>query len=147
MTKTMTKTMKMVRKQLKGVNRQVKRIGRKIDHKIDFKIDRKRPAGPGLFTGLLLLGVSCAAGLLLLGKRGEQNRETLKQLFRIEQSEQGNLLREKVQHQFHDFIGQMGSLRERFASFGRHEMSGNGVKAQQEEGVVSGRHIQTMGDV
>ena len=139
-------TMKMIRKQVRGVNRevtrQVKGVNRQVTRQVKrfgHRIEPQRSHGPGLFTGLLLLGMTCVAGALMLGKAGVRNRETIRELFRSDKGQLGNQqLLSKLQNQFSGILEHVGIHRE------------NGKQMQTEnEPVGAGRHghIQTMGDV
>ncbi|PKL79503.1 MAG: hypothetical protein CVV27_01680 [Candidatus Melainabacteria bacterium HGW-Melainabacteria-1] len=141
------KQLKGINRQVKGFNRQVKGVNRQLHHRFDQRFQRSGRHGIGLFSGLLLLSVPLVAGLLLLGKRGRKNRESLKQMFRFDQSkrvqsEHHTPLLQKFQTQVHSLFEQVG--------IGKHEgkRGSNGGKTKPES-VTAGnqRPIQTMGEV
>lgn len=169
----MTQMNKTIRKQIKGINKQVRQVNKGLQKGIDrnYKglqkgIDRNfnhfgqtRSAGPGLFTGLLLISIPVVAGVLLLGKNGAKNREMISQYFKPEQTTEKQTDKQttqqtsepilgKLQHQFTSFVEQLG--------FGKPQQAEKQVAGQknghkngksQAEQTAGGNHIQTMGEV
>jgi hypothetical protein len=93
---------RVIRHQLKGVDRQLKTLRRQAKH--------PPTIGPGVLSGLMLLGISCIAGILLLGKSGTRNRETIRQLFLIHKDANGQPERETATNEQKHFIKTMGDV-------------------------------------
>lgn len=160
----MTQMNKTIRKQIKGINKQVHQVNKGLQKGIDRNFNhfgQKRSAGPGLFTGLLLLSIPVVAGVLLLGKNGAKNREMISQYFKPEQTTEKQAAADKqttqqtsepilgkLQHQFTSFVEQLGFGKQQQTekqAVGQKNGHKNG-KAQAEQ-TAGGNHIQTMGEV